>query len=193
MGGSTARYAISRTKETKTREGNTMSMLWQRMRKKGFTLVELLVVIVIIAILAALLLPAIARARALAKRTQCQSNLHQFDLALSAHCYPPVNFYPANLNGLSSNDVSALLFVCPGDLTTSNAASVGAVNDATCSYVYMPNMGPGTPSGTNLITDQAISHHEGQGYNTLDTDHSTKWTRADVYPTQFGNAPYERY
>ena len=54
-------------------------------KNKGFTLIELLVVIAIIALLLSIIMPALKKAKSLALRIQCTSNLHQVGVAM--HCY----------------------------------------------------------------------------------------------------------
>jgi prepilin-type N-terminal cleavage/methylation domain-containing protein len=64
------------------------------MRKRGFTLIELLVVIAIIAILAAILLPALARARERGRQAACLSNLKQVGLALHLYSEAFTEYFP---------------------------------------------------------------------------------------------------
>lgn len=69
------------------------------MSKKGFTLIELLVVIVIIALLIGLLLPALARVREEARKTQCKANLRQVGLALEIYSQDNHGYSPATYGG----------------------------------------------------------------------------------------------
>jgi prepilin-type N-terminal cleavage/methylation domain-containing protein/prepilin-type processing-associated H-X9-DG protein len=70
--------------------------------REGFTLIELLVVIAVIAILAAMVLPALNRAKVAADSAVCKSNLRQLTLAMTIYAqetgtYPYCNHWPAEV------------------------------------------------------------------------------------------------
>jgi prepilin-type N-terminal cleavage/methylation domain-containing protein/prepilin-type processing-associated H-X9-DG protein len=105
----------------------------QRNFLRAFTLIELLVVIAIIAILAAMLLPALARAKEAGKRTACLNNLRQLSLSAQMYVSDSQGFYPPRSNTDRWPDKfydlygkSLKLLLCPTETTTplSNGTAV---------------------------------------------------------------------
>ena len=93
--------------ELRFREFDVESNNMPRTDKRGFTTIELLVVISIIGILTALVLPVLAQSRRKAQQIQCVANLHQQGLALQSfvaenHAYP--SFYVGTNNDNNINN-----------------------------------------------------------------------------------------
>ncbi|MBI2252054.1 MAG: prepilin-type N-terminal cleavage/methylation domain-containing protein [Armatimonadetes bacterium] len=123
---------------------------------KGFTLIELMIVIAIIAILAAILVPNFIRARAQGQVTACKSNLKNISTALEMYSTDSKGRYPTTLGTLVSNYLRAVP-TCPSagsDTYTAGYTSVQSPDGFTvwCTGTYHSGVG----SGANMPQYSAV-------------------------------------
>ncbi|MCP5003445.1 MAG: type II secretion system protein [Planctomycetes bacterium] len=132
----------------------------------GFTLIELLVVVAIIGILAAILLPALSKARESSRKTQCTSNLKQIGLGLIMYANENDENFPTGTDPMT--DLNLLypdyiaerkVFRCPSDnlVTVTSVATITAgskFNKDECSYGYDPSHTMADDPGTAIASDR---------------------------------------
>lgn len=108
--------------------------------RSGFTMIELLVVITIIAMMISLLLPALSRARGLAQRVQCATNLRSIGQAIQIYAANNENQYPCNSSMARSGFGLPFLAMTNGQQENGQAAPAGLGLLYTTQMINNPTM-----------------------------------------------------
>jgi len=142
----------------------------QKARTKGFTLVELLVVIGIIALLISILLPSLNKARETANKAKCASNLHQLGLAILLYQGDNQQLYPRTIMDTSGTPKPTWATGSTAATTTDpfqpGAAGQESPNDVTASFFLLLRNEQLTPAVFVCPSSNAEAWDFGGGSNS---------------------------